>query len=179
MRLVVVPPVPALLPAYASVVDPVADLRRACREAVAWLVDERPAQVVVIGDDAGGTSYPRRVAEWLLDDVGYDGELVAGPEAAGDAVLVLANGSARRGEKAPGHLDPRAFAWDDAVEAALRDGRADRLAEVDVELGRQLLASGASALRGIAGLSVRQATMDHAEDPFGVRYWVVRWLCES
>ena len=34
-----------------------------------------------------------------------------------DALLVMADGSARRGEKAPGHLHPDAIAFDDAIDA--------------------------------------------------------------
>ena len=43
-RVVLVPGVLALLPEYAGLTDPVAELRAACREAVAWLGDGAVSQ---------------------------------------------------------------------------------------------------------------------------------------
>ena len=59
-RVVLVPGVLALLPEYASLTDPVAELRAACLDAVAWLVEEG-GPVTVVADAQG-----RRVAEHLL-----------------------------------------------------------------------------------------------------------------
>ena len=60
VRVVLVPGVLALLPEYASLSDPVAELRAACLSAVSWLVDgDGPVSVVA---DAQG----RRVAERLV-----------------------------------------------------------------------------------------------------------------
>lgn len=162
MRVVVAPPVPALLASYAGLTDPVAELRAACRDAVDWLTREQGARVVA-GDDLA-----RRVGRELL------GEGEGGP-----GLLVMANGSARRSERAPGHLDDRAAAFDAAVEAALAGGDAAALAEIDLELAAGLLTAGMPLLRDLAGLSVVSARLDHAEDPYGVRYWVVRWQCAT
>lgn len=167
MRVVIAPPVPALLPAYSSVVDPVAELRAACRSAAAWLVEAGGARVVA--DDGLG----ERVGRELLGGVETD----ARDQPAG--LLVMANGSARRTEKAPGHLDERAFGFDEALERALAAGDAAALADLDPVLADDLLAAGARLLRDLAGLSVVEASLDYADDPFGVRYWVVRWQCAS
>ena len=51
-----------------------------------------------------------RVAAALLD-------ATPGVGRGGRAYLVVGNGSARRSEKAPGHLDERAVAFDDALGA--------------------------------------------------------------
>ena len=61
-------------------------------------------------------------------------------------MLVMANGSAKRSEKAPGHLDERAFDFDDAVDLALRSGDGRRLAALDAALGAELWASGIEPL---------------------------------
>jgi len=77
MRVAVVPGLPALLPSYASLVDPVPDLRAACQQAVEWLVDGA-SSVTVLGDPltpedvARGVPVPlsERVAEALLAPFG-------------------------------------------------------------------------------------------------------------
>lgn len=173
MRVVVAPPVPALLPSYASVVDPVAELRAACRSAVAWLTEAGPARV------AAADGLGERVGRELLGDSRWPGAPGGTSGRVGTPLLVMANGSARRSEKAPGHLDQRALEFDEGVERALAEGDAAALGGLDLELAQELLTAGAPLLRDLAGLSVAEATMDYADDPFGVRYWVVRWRCES
>jgi hypothetical protein len=182
-----VPPVPALLPEYGSASDPVAELRKAVLEAIAWLAERSPARVVVRGDGPGqadvarDVSVPlaRRVAASSLDQTGFTGELVDTLDGSDAGVLVLANGSARRGEKAPGHLDGRAFAYDALIEQALADGDRQTLRGLDSELGSDLMTSGIDALKQVAmsvGEVVASTTL-YADDPFGVRYWVVTWEC--
>ncbi|WP_101526009.1 hypothetical protein [Nocardioides houyundeii] len=166
MRVVVVPPVPALLPEHASLADPVADLRAACLAAVAQL----GSTVEVLAEDDLG----RRVGEWLLAARdAADGE---GPD-----LLVLANGSARRSEKAPGHLDERAADFDAELGDLLARGDVAGLARLDLDLARELLSTGVEGLAALAarGLTVETATVEHDGDPFGVKYWVVRWTCAS
>ncbi|MFC6345326.1 hypothetical protein ACFP8W_25305, partial [Nocardioides hankookensis] len=87
--------------------------------------------------------------------------------------LVVGNGSARRTEKAPGHLDERAHAFDDALRSALSSSDAEW---PDFELGKDLLASldGIGRLREVRPPGVT-ATIDYDDDPFGVQYWVMRW----
>ena len=176
-RVVLVPGVLALLPEYASLTDPVADLRAACLAAVAWLVEEGPVTVVA---DAQG----RRVAESLLS-VASTGSTTEGRSTTDESptgpVLVVANGSARRGEKAPGYLDERSFAFDAAIAAALRAPDPGALGELDPVLGEELLAGNVEGLRALGRVLTpgHSATMDYEDDPFGVRYWVMRWSCAS
>lgn len=175
---VIVPGVPALLPEYRSRVDPVPELRQACHEAVAWLTERCASSITVLADGAG--SVARRVADSLLAESGFSGEVVTQePTGSPDGLLVVANGSARRGEKAPGHLDPRAFDFDEQLEASLEKGDAAALGEIETGLGNELLAEGLEALRSLASFSDAHitSTMLYASDPYGVRYWVVTWEC--
>lgn len=158
-RVVLVPGTLALLPEYAGLEDPVAALRAACLDAVGWLGRD----VTVLADAQG-----RRVAAHLLDRTDRTERGGDGP-----SYLVVGNGSACRGEKAPGHLDERAAAYDEALGAALVSGDLEGL---DLDLGRSLLAS----LDGIARLAEvlpagTRAQVDYDDDPYGVQYWVLRW----
>lgn len=163
MRVALVPGVLALLPEYAGIDDPVAELRAACLRAIWWLRETGPVEVVAgpQGD---------RVAGALLDAAGVStGSVTGGGDRA--SYLVVGNGSATRSEKAPGHLDERSHAFDDALGASLRAGRP----EVDAVLAEQLWADvGAIVrMRGLGDLGPAQ--VDYADDPFGVQYWVMRW----
>lgn len=84
---------------------------------------------------------------------------------------MVGNGSARRTEKAPGFLDERSHAFDEALAASLRTGRP----EVDAGLAAELWASvaGIERMAGLGGLGPAQ--VDYDDDPFGVQYWVMRW----
>jgi hypothetical protein len=162
-RVVLVPGTLALLPEYASIEDPVVDLREACLQAISWLVEEGP--VTIVGDPQG-----RRVGEWLLAEAGAPA--AAGPE----GVLAVGNGSARRSEKAPGFLDERSAGFDSDLARALTAPDPEALARVDRAASEELLAAteGIRALGEI--LTARHvATVDYDDDPFGVQYWVVRW----
>ena len=136
-RVVLVPGVLALLPEYAGLEDPVAELRAACLSAVAWLGPD--------GRRCSPTRRATRVADALLDGMrGFR------RPPTGASYLVVGNGSACRSEKAPGHLDERAAAYDDALRAALTSSRHANWP--DIELGKGLLASldGISRLREVA-----------------------------
>lgn len=155
-RVVLVPGALALLPEYAGQSDPLLDLRLACLAAVGWLGEE----VTVIADPQGA-----RVAAHLLASTTRTGRE--------PSYLVVGNGSARRSEKAPGHLDERAVGFDDRLRAALVscNGGWD-----EAELGEELLA----ALDGIRELLPRlptgsEVSVDYDDDPYGVQYWVMRW----
>jgi hypothetical protein len=172
-RVVVVPPVPALLPEHASLTDPVDDLRSACREAVALLVSRAPERVVLLADP--DDPWARPVAETLLRGAGHRGEVASAPVEPGDAVLVLANGSARRGEHSPGGADDRAAGFDDRVEKALIDCDGAALGSLDAGLGADLMASGTYRLRELGSLLENgdwSARLLYSDDPFGVQYWV-------
>ena len=161
-----VPGVPALLPEHASLTDPVADLRAACRTAVGRIAGPGSAVRVVAGP------LGLRVAEHLLEEVAAR----ATGDASYDAVLVVGNGSARRTEKAPGHLDERAAAFDDAVDRALRETDRAALRAVDRDLAGDLLAE-VDGLPDLAAAVPAGVAADvlYADDPFGVQYWVVVW----
>ena len=179
MKAVVVPSAPVLLPEYAGLTDPVAEMRAAALAAVGWLTSSGPVRV--LGDDLG-----QRVGAHLLAVARGAGD----PHA--DNLLVVADGSARRGEKAPGYLDERATGFDETVGAALRQGDPGALAVLDEDLGAQLLAGGVPALRALGSLVLDhlahrpdtgeprvQAQVDYDADPFGVQYWVVRWRIDE
>jgi hypothetical protein len=210
----VVPAAPLLLPGYVGRVDPAAALRDRCRAAVRDATAGAERCVVVTGTDRPShTTRPplgERVARLLLGDVVPDDVLTvphdADPSvcrAAGlrlattpvpTALVVAADGSARRGEKAPGHLDERAFAVDEVVTAALAAPAPGRLLDLDPVLCADLLAAGRAALQvlgaalttGVAGSPRGTHGAEHAggaapayrtvslhtEDPFGVHYVV-------
>ena len=161
-RVALVPGCLALLPEYASLHDPVAELRAACLAAVAWLGED----VRIVAGAQGA-----RVATSLLAEVGAS---AVGSGAA--AHLIVGNGSARRSEKAPGHLDPRAAAFDEALAASLAKPDVESLSALDLGLADELWADvgpivdSADLLRTAATVAV-----DYDDDPYGVRYWVARW----
>ncbi len=178
MRAVLVPGVLALLPEYAGLTDPVVELRAACLSAVAWLGEGGPVEVV-------GSPQGERVAEAVLSAAGVSrlgrqGALAPRPAGGGQGsftprppLLVVGNGSARRTEKAPGHLDDRAADFDEALGHALGDGDAEALAGIDQSLARELWAD-TEHLPRVAGIGPAVA-VDYDDDPFGVQYWVMRW----
>jgi hypothetical protein len=130
----------------------------------------------------------------LLDQAGYGGRRILqsvgqdepaercaalGRELAGAAgrvgLLVMADGSARRGLKAPGHLDERSAPFDAEVERAVRDGDLDALLAIDEELARDLMATGRAAWQVLAGAlhgATAAAEIRYCDDPFGVAYLV-------
>jgi hypothetical protein len=169
MRVVVVPSALALLPRYASVEDPIADLRDAVRAAVDWLTADGPVSGIA------GSASGQRVVDHLL---GAAAATVPG-------LLVAANGSARRAEKAPGHFDERSESFDRALGTALANGDLDALATIDLDLAAELWAGDdAAALAALGrrlGRSSRVGTVsvDYDDAPYGVQYWVVRWQLET
>ncbi len=166
------PPVLALLPEYAAREDPVADLRAAAVSAVRWLVEGADGVRILADDVQGG-----RVGTHLLESSAT--HRVRARSQADDPVLVMMNGSAKRTEKAPGHLDDRATEFDEVLGAALAGGDTGALAGIDRALATELWASGLDGLASLAHLSVEEAVVDYADDPYGVAYWVVRWTCAS
>ena len=160
-RVALVPGVLAFLPEHASLVDPVAEVRAAAVAAVRWLGTEGEA----VADEQG-----ERAAAALLEAAGV--RPVAGGCAA--AYLVVGNGSAKRSEKAPGHLDERSFGFDDALRAALVAGD---LGSVDLGLADELWGS-VDGIRRAADLIAAAGgpvAVDYDADPYGVQYWVMRW----
>jgi hypothetical protein len=95
------------------------------------------------------------------------------------ALLVMADGSARRGVKAPGYLDDRSIPFDAEVERAVRAGDLSALLALDPVLARELMATGraawqvlAGAMNGVAGGVSPASEIRYCDDPFGVAYLV-------
>lgn len=204
--IVVIPSPLALLPAYAGQLDPLPDVRAAAQAAVAAgcradadivlvaVTDREPRHT---GSPAGervgrailtaaGLGAPAEVAvvEWDADAarsraVGADIERSA-PRPT--SVVVVADGSARRSLKAPGHLDGRAEEFDARWLTALRAADAHALAAIDARLAAQLLAHGWAGWQVVARLlregSWRCERCEHF-DPFGVMYAVAHLRRES
>jgi hypothetical protein len=97
------------------------------------------------------------------------------------ALLVMADGSARRGLKAPGYLDERSVPFDAEVERAVRAGDLTALLTVDPGLARELMATGRAGWQVLAGAmnGIRPATtIRYCDDPFGVAYLVASLRAE-
>lgn len=95
------------------------------------------------------------------------------------ALLAMADGSARRGLKAPGYLDERSGGFDAEIERALLAGDMAALLAVDAALARDLMATGRPAWQVLAGsMAGRQPTAEvrYSDDPFGVFYLVALLL---
>jgi hypothetical protein len=166
MRVVVVPGTLALLPEYASIDDPIPDLRKAVTEAVTWLLEEGGARVL-----PGAFPTGERIGRHLL------GGMSDGP-----GLLVVGTGSAMRTEKAPGHFDERAEAFDAYVGQALATGDRFAIDGIDSGEGGELWADvedikELGSDRGLTGV-VTSAQVDYDDAPYGVQYWVVRWQCQ-
>jgi hypothetical protein len=141
------------------------------------------------------------VGVWLLRRAGYTGRIraralteratPAEATALGErlaaypvrtALLVMGDGSARRGEQSPGYTDPRGIAFDDAVAEALRAGDPGALRGLDPELARDLWAAGRApwqVLAGAAGTGPVKADLLYYEAPYGVGYFAATWLPEQ
>jgi hypothetical protein len=197
MRVVCVPGTLALLPEYASIEDPIPELRKAVDAAVEWLLEDGGATVLAASPAA------RKIADHLLEHRGRAASADGGGRAASardggraasasersaetrsaetrPGLLVVANGSATRTEKAPGHLDERAAAFDAAIGQALSAGDPAALADIDLDLADELWAlPDADVLRTLAERvhAAVEVHVDYDDDPFGVQYWVVRWQC--
>src|SRR4051812_21013344 len=114
-----------------------------------------------VGEGAPTLPLPHAVGCWLLDRAGWTGrrsfvgstdDAAVTSEAGRVALLVMGDGSARRTEKAPGYIDPRAADYDAGVAAALADGPA-AVAKLDGDLAAQLLVAGWAAWQFLARVS--------------------------
>jgi len=95
------------------------------------------------------------------------------------ALLVVADGTARRGPAAPGYTDERAEVFDRGWLAALGHADAESLAVLDPALADDLMMTGRAPLQVLAGASRDRAWAGevlYADDPYGVQYAVARWL---
>lgn len=135
---------------------------------------------------------------WLLERQGWTGpaeglevaadEAPAACRALGEAraggpgtvaLLVMADGTARRGPRAPGYTDDRSAGVDEAWVSALRTGTATGLLALEAHVCRALMMSGRAALQvlaGAAGDGRYAAEVSYADDPYGVQYAVATWV---
>jgi hypothetical protein len=145
-------------------------------------------------DGSAGLPLPLGLGARLLDQAGYAGprvlQSVGQDEPAGRcaelgariarsagrvALLAMADGSARRGPKAPGYFDERSGPFDAQVERAVRTGDLDALLALDQDLARQLMATGRPSWQVLAGALQGAETASeiiYRDDPFGVAYLV-------
>ena len=171
-------------------------------EAVGSLAPYGPAdRIRLTGEraDTGVAVLPLSLSlgAWLLAEVGWHGRVrglsVAESSSSGDcvslgcqyarepgrvALLVIADGSARRSRQAPGYWDRRAAGFDEAVAAALAAVDRTALLRVDPELARDLLAAGRAPLQVLAGAATDgdwRADLLWHEAPYGVGYFVATW----
>jgi hypothetical protein len=145
-------------------------------------------------DGSAGLPLPLGLGARLLDQAGYAGprvlQSVGQDEPAGRcaklgariarsggrvALLTMADGSARRGPKAPGYFDERSAPFDAEVERAVRTGDLDALLALDQDLARELMATGRPSWQVLAGALQGTETASeiiYRDDPFGVAYLV-------
>jgi hypothetical protein len=143
------------------------------------------------------------VGAYLLDTVGWPTDprryvAVAGITASADcaavgqdlastpeplALLVMADGSAKRATTSPGYLDADAVGYDESVVRALVAADVDALLACEPEFAARLWVAGRPALQVLAG-AARTAYADGATittrlrydaAPYGVGYAVVDW----
>jgi len=91
-------------------------------------------------------------------------------------LLVLGDGTACRSEAAPGHIDERAFPFDDLIADALEAGDGDALATLDQDLAEQLMVTGRNTFADLGTtLPAARGELRHRDDPYGVSYFVALW----
>lgn len=200
----VVPMTPLLLAGESGLADPLTELRKTAVETVAELADGLdslavlvPSGIVGAPEDyrrpsgrAGSGSLAAQVAAELLAlaEVAVPTEIVritepsTGPPLTcfeGGGLLVLGDGTARRGPAAPGHIDERSFAFDDELADALARGDGRALAGLDQQLAEELMVTGRHTFTalGRAIPEADQAELRYREDPFGLTYFVALWRC--
>ena len=205
--IVVVPAALLLLREYQGRAEAAPGLRASCVEVVHAAASRVDRVVVVHATDREprGTrpAAGRRVAEELLAEAGTSASCVSFVEVAWDtpvdvcgsrgaelvtsvddgagrvALVVVGGGSARRTEKAPGHLDPRAAVLDEQLVAAIRgaghEGGLGSLLDLEPELCADLLVTGRAPLQvavAATGGTAYDVVSCDVTDPFGVLYVV-------
>lgn len=146
---------------------------------------------------AGGTDenlpLSLTMGAWLLDRAGYVGPrryvgvpddwsparcAELGRELNGVGLLVMGDGSARRGEKAPGYIDERAEPFDNGVAEVFANGDFEGLLRLDPATARELLVAGRAPWQVLAGAAEGGAVKSDLRSyvaPYGVAYFVASW----
>ena len=137
------------------------------------------------------------IGSWLLDHAGWAGDRLfrtvaadataaecaaAGAEIAGQegrALLVaVGDGSARRSLAAPGHLDPRAEAFDAVVSTAFGAGDGPTVLSLNAGVATELMVAGRAPWQVFAGAfgdAPVAARLHYEGAPYGVGYFVACW----
>jgi uncharacterized membrane protein len=148
--------------------------------------DDLPLSLVLgvwlAGRVAGGMS------SWRVSSVAADTPASAcralgeqrGREHEALGMLVMGDGSACRGERAPGYADPRAEAFDAAVAKALAGVDTDALLGLDPALATDLLVAGRAPWQVLAGAAAAagrawRGELLYDQTPYGVGYPVAVW----
>ena len=141
---------------------------------------------VCLGDDVGEPAtlpLPLCVGAWFLART-RAAAVTAGVTVDGDwsspdvdvALLVVADGTACRTEKAPGAFDPRAAVYDGEIAAALAVGDGSALCGLDPALAAELHVGGLPALRALGALpGPWNAELLAHEGGHGVGSFVAYW----
>lgn len=202
--LVFVPSPPLLLDALGGAITA---LRSVCQQAISALdggdvlvVGASPTQGRVTGTvDATPYGAPGRPADrplplalavgrTLLPAASLYGVTATSQLPEVEGLLVVGDGTARRTEKAPGHLDERAAGFDAVVENALAAGDPEALLALEPTLAETLLVGGLDAWRAAARAALAEVrpggaaprgwtgAVHLAEAPYGVGYFVATWI---
>ncbi len=134
-----------------------------------WLLDRAGATVRRSGQTVPAVTDPAGCAELGRRLAGTDERV---------ALLVMGDGSARRGTSAPGYHDDRAEPFDTVVAAALGTADLDALAGLDPALADQLLVAGRAPWQVLAGAAAGRgwrAELRYHDAPYGVGYFVANW----
>lgn len=150
-----------------------------------------PLEIPLGADGTGEVELPPSltVGAWLVRDaLGPESGAVATSVLEGGAppelpdgpcvLVVLGDGSARRSEKAPGYLDPRAADFDAALARTLGTGNAAGLSAQHLAGASELLVGGLAAWAAVAPLlaaSEWDAELLYDAAPYGVGYLVAAW----
>ena len=140
----------------------------------AWLVDHQPGQrarPAALSGQAVADTAPVAQCAGLGARLAGTGRV---------ALLVLGDGSACRGDKAPGYADDRAGAFDAAVTAALAAVDTAALLALDPALATALRAAGRAPWQVLAGAAGTPAAglagaVLYDGAPYGVQYTVAVW----
>lgn len=136
-----------------------------------WLLARSAAAPSVVGRAVPDT---HSVADCVAEGV----DVIDVPDPV--ALLVMGDGSACRGRKAPGYDDPRAQPYDDGVAAALAGADAEALLSLDPRLSAELKVAGRASWQVLAA-AVRAAggnwrgDLSYHAAPYGVAYFVASW----
>jgi hypothetical protein len=128
-----------------------------------WLVDRRP---------------PARSVFWTMYGVAADAAFAVADAAEPWAMLVMGDGAACHGPKAPGYDDPRAGPYDRAVAEALRTVDVETLLGLDPVLSAELRVAGRAPWQVLAGAAAGagwRAELLYDAAPYGVGYFVATW----